>query len=94
VDIGFASRIREFAGMELENALWRFQAKWMPVRVKKTRQNKSWSPALIPSKPEYLRLRAGGFCVEERHGFVSSAIQRTVAHAARKRPVAACARGG
>jgi hypothetical protein len=52
VDIGFASRIREFAGMELENALWRFQAKWMPVRVKKTRQNKAGSLALIPSTPE------------------------------------------
>ena len=36
------------------SSLQRFRAKWIPVRVKKTRQNKSWSAALIPSKPEQL----------------------------------------
>jgi hypothetical protein len=32
----------------------RFRAKWMPVRVKKTRQNKNLEPVLIPSEPEKL----------------------------------------
>jgi hypothetical protein len=34
----------------------RFRAKWIPVRVKKTRQNKNWSPVLIQSEPESSRL--------------------------------------
>src|SRR5579872_7495621 len=34
--------------------LERFQAKWQPVRVKKTHQNKNQSPVLIPSKPDRL----------------------------------------
>jgi hypothetical protein len=32
----------------------RFQAKWMPVRVKKTRQTKRKSPAPIPSERKWL----------------------------------------
>jgi hypothetical protein len=32
-------------------ALWRFEAKRHPVRMKKTRQNKSWSLILIQSEP-------------------------------------------
>jgi hypothetical protein len=35
-------------------ALERFQAKWTPVRVKKTRQIKNLEPASIPSKRKKL----------------------------------------
>jgi hypothetical protein len=39
----------------VDQTLKRFQAKWAPVRVKKTRQNQNArAPALIPSKPERL----------------------------------------
>src|SRR5258708_32584300 len=30
----------------------RFPAKWIPVRVKKTRQKRSWSPVPIQSEPD------------------------------------------
>ncbi|MEH6951435.1 hypothetical protein V4R08_08800 [Nitrobacter sp. NHB1] len=39
-------------------SLQRFRAKWIPVRVRKTRQNKSWNPALMPSKPVVLATAA------------------------------------
>src|ERR1700743_1847833 len=43
--------------------LERLRAKWIPVRVKKTRQHKRLRPVLIPSEPK--RLHRGYFTREE-----------------------------
>jgi hypothetical protein len=40
-----ATEFRRFAGLSPRDMVERFPAKWLPVRVKKTRQNKKQSRA-------------------------------------------------
>jgi hypothetical protein len=55
-----------------ESSLQRFRAKWTPVRVKNTRQNKKLEPVLIQSEPA-LGARALGCNVS---GFAENPLQR------------------